>query len=173
MITFETNGHREIDLNYQGISLRAFSFEVDKNMGNDQIVDTFIRTKHFAYESLRNCIKKEPDKIFLRRAFDLDKIKIADFKKFSKEETTKFLCDFLNDSDWGDDRDEFATLIDKYFEIHKQYGDNDFYVISKDWFDKDNEKVFNPESWCYTYYFLIISVDRNSNLLTFTEWKYD
>ncbi len=107
------------------------------------------------------------------RAFNIDRIKISDFKKLNKEETTKFLFDFLNEKDWGDDKNEFATLLNKYFEIHEQFDNNDFYVISKDWFDRDDEKVIEPESWCYIYYFLIISVDRNSNLLTSTEWQYD
>ena len=173
MTTFETKGHREIDVSYQGINLTEFFFVADNQIDNDQIVDTFIRTKHFSYDSLRDCIKKEPNKGYLRQAFNIDKIKINDFRKFSKEETIKFLVDYLNEADWGDDRDEFATLLDNYFEIHNQFGDNDFYVISKDWFYRDDERVIEPESWCYTYYFLIISVDRNLNLLTLTEWKYD
>jgi hypothetical protein len=52
------------------------------------------------------------------------KIKITDFKKYSKDETSKFLYDFINQHDWGNDRNAFATLLDKYFEVHKQFGDN-------------------------------------------------
>ncbi|HRG19369.1 MAG TPA: hypothetical protein PLP39_09785, partial [Flavobacterium lutivivi] len=173
MITFETKRHIEIDESYQGINLTEFAFSIKNPLENDQIVDIFIRSKHFTYESLRDCIKKETDVKFLRRAFNIEKIKISDFKKINKEGTTKFLIDFLNEKDWGDDKNEFATLLNKYFEIHQQLGNNDFYVISKDWFERDDEKVIQPESWCYIYYFFIISVDRNSNLLTFTEWKYD
>ena len=173
MTTFETKRHIEIDESFQGFNLTEFTIEVAEQIDNDQIVDTFLRTKHFSYDSLRDCIKKEPDKGYLRRAFDIDKIKISDFKKTDKKGTTKFLFDFINEPDWGDDRNEFAKLIDKYFEIYNEFTDNEFYILSKDWFDKDDERLIEPESWCYTYYFLIISVDRDSRTLTLTEWTYD
>ena len=173
MTTFETKRHIEIDENYQGVNLTEFGFSADKHLDNDQIVDTFIRTKNFCYNSLRDCIKKEPDKGFLRRAFDIDKIKISDFKKTDKQGISKFLTDFSNEPDWGDDRDDFEKLLDRYFEIDREFANNEFYILSKDWFDKDDERLIEPESWCYTYYFLIISVDRNSKTLTLTEWTYD
>ena len=110
----------------------------------------------------------------MRRAFNFDKAKITDFKKYTKEEARKFLIDFLNESDWGDnDGGEFSDLRERYFEIHKKITSNDFYIISKDWFETNDERLIEPENWCYSYYFLIISVDRNSNLLTLTEWTYD
>lgn len=173
MTTFETKQHIEIDENYQGINLTEFAFVVDEQIDNDLIVDTFIRSNHFSNDSLRDCVKREPEKAYLRRAFNIDRIRITDFRKTDKEGTSKFLVDFLIESDWGDDRNEFAKLLDRYFEIHSELGNSDFYLLSKDWFDKDDEKLIEPESWCYTYYFLIISVDRNLNLLTVTEWTYD
>jgi len=173
MTTFETKRHIEIDESYQGINLTEFTIGVDEQIDNDHIVDTFIRSKQFSFDSLRDCIKAEPDKGYLKRAFDIDKVRIADFRKTDKDGASKFLLDFVNEPDWGDDRNEFTKLLDRYFEIQEQFGHSDFYVISKDWFDKDDEKLIEPESWCYTYYFLIISVDRSSNLLTLTEWTYD
>jgi len=173
MTSFQIKRQIEMDVNYQGITLTEFSISADDNIGNDQIIDTFIRSCSFNYDSLRDCVKKEPDKGYLRQVFNIDKIKIADFKKHSKVGVTNFLCSFINRPEWGDDRNEFAKLLNWYFEIHDQFGDNDFYVISKEWFDKDDERVIEPESWIYSYYFLIISVDRNLNLLTLTEWSYD
>lgn len=173
MTIFETKRHIEINESYQGINLTEFAIGVDDQINNDQIVDTFIRSKQFSFDSLRDCVKAEPDKGYLRRAFDIDKLKITDFRKTDNDGASKFLLDFLNESDWADDRNQFAKLLDRYFEIHRQNGHCDFYVISKDWFDKDDGKVIKPESWCYTYYFLIISIDRSSNLLTLTEWTYD
>ena len=173
MITFDLKRQTEIFENYQGINLTEFSFKADHSVNDDKIADAFIRSSQFSYDSLRDCIKKEPDKGYLRRAFDIDKIKITDFKKYSKEDTAKFLIDYLNEPDWGDDRFDFSNLLDRYFEIHRQLSSSDFYVISKDWFDKDDERLIEPESWCYTHYFLIISVDRVLNLLTLTEWTYD
>ena len=173
MTTFETKRHIEIDENYQAINLTEFAIKVDKQMDNDKTVDTFIQSKQFSFDSLRDCAKAEPGKGYLRQAFNVEKIEISDFKKTDKQGVSKFLSDLINEPDWGDDRNDFAKLLDRYFEIHNTYAESDFYIISKDWFDKGNEKVIEPESWVYTYYFLIISVDRNSNVLTLCEWTYD
>ncbi|WP_215226765.1 hypothetical protein [Echinicola shivajiensis] len=153
--------------------MTEFNIRVTEQIDSDQIVDTFLRTKHFSYDSLRDFIKKEPDKGYLRQAFDIEKIKISDFKKTDLKGTTKFLSDFINESEWGDDRNQFSLLLDRYYEIYKELNDNEFYILSIDWFNKDDERLIEPESWCYTYYFLIISLDRNSNTLTLTEWTYD
>ena len=173
MTTFQTNRHLEIDENHQGINLTEFVFKADEQADNDRIVDNFIRSIQFSHDSLRDCVKAEPDKVYLRKAFNIDRVHITDFKKTDKKGASKFLIDFLNEPDWGDDRQEFAKLLDRYFEIHNKFGEHDFYIISQNWFDKDNEKVVQPERWIYTYYFLIISVDKSSNLLTLSEWTYD
>lgn len=173
MTTFKTKRHIEINEGYQGINLTEFAIGVDELISSDRIIDTFIRSKQFSFDSLRDCVKAEPDMGYLRQAFDVDKIKITDFKKTDKQGISKFLIDFLNEPDWGDDRNEFAKLLDRYFEIHNEFAGNEFYFLSKDWFDKEDERVIEPESWVYTYYFLIISVDRKSNLMTLTEWIYD
>lgn len=174
MTTFELKRHIEIDENYQGINLTEFSIKACKETDNDQIVEIFIRSTNFSVDSLRGVIKNNNEnKPYLRRAFEIDKINVTDFKKKSKEETATFLYDFINQPDWGDDRNEFAKLLDRYFEIHRQFGENDFYIISKDWFYKGDERVIEPDGWAYSYYFLIIMVDRNLNLLTLTEWTYD
>jgi hypothetical protein len=173
MTTFETKKHIEINEGYQGINLTEFLIKADDQTTNDQIVDTFIRSASFAYDSLRDCIKKEPQRGYLRPLFNIDRVKITDFRKVYKEETAKFLLDFIA-SNWGDDKNPFVKLCDRYFETHHELGDNtDFYVLSMDWFDSDDERLIEPEKWAYTYYFLIISLDRNSSLLTLTEWFYD
>ncbi len=173
MKTIDYKRHIEINEGYQGINLTEFAIGVDEPIISDQIVETFIRSKQFLFDSLRNCVKAEPHKGYLRQAFDVNKIKITDFKKTDKQGVSKFLFDFINEPDWGEDRNEFAKLLDRYFEIHNEFGDNEFYILSKDWFEKEDERVIEPENWVYTYYFLIISVDRESNLLTLTEWTYD
>ena len=173
MTTIETKKHIEINEGYQSINLTEFTIVVAEQISNDQIINTLIRSKQFLFDSLRDCVKVEPNKGYLRQAFDIDKIKITDFKKTDKQGVSKFLFDFINEPDWGDDRNEFAKLLDSYFEIYNQFEDNEFYILSKDWFHKEDERVIEPESWVYTYYFFIISVDRKSNLLILTEWTYD
>ncbi len=173
MITFERHKHFEIDENFQGINLTEFSFKFDKDIDNEEIIGIFIRSENFTYDSLRDCIRNEPDKSYLKRAFDFHKIKIEDFRKFDKDELSKFLTDFLNDPDWGADKNDFAKLLDKYIAMHKALDEIDYYIISKSWFNKDDDRLMEPESWVYNYYFLIISLDRISNSLILAEWSYD
>ncbi|RYX81523.1 hypothetical protein EON73_04770 [bacterium] len=174
MTTFEIKQHIEINESYQGINLTEFSILTDNSTSNDQIVETFIHSNLFSIDSLRDVIKyNSENKPYLRRAFNIDRINISDFKKKSKLETSTFLYNFLNEPDWGDDRNDFAKLLDKYLKIHTTLGGNNFYIISKEWFDKGDERVIEPVWLIYSYYFLIISIDRSSNLLTLTEWAYD
>jgi hypothetical protein len=173
MIEFDKINHIEFNENFQGVNLTEFTIRTDNKTTTDEIVDSFIQSKSFTYESLSNCIKEEPEKNFLRRAFDFSIIKFSDFKKTDHVGTTKFLFDFINEPNWGDDRNKFAKLLDKYFEFHSLQENRNFYIISKDWFNKDDERVIEPEHWCYTYYFLIFSIDRKSNILSLSEWKYD
>jgi len=118
------------------------------------------------------CYKKY-DKGYLRQAFDINSIKISDFIKTGKEETAEFLFDFLIESDRDYGRNEYSRLLDRYFGIHNEYRNNDFYILTKDWFDKDEERLIKTESYCYAYYFLIISADRISITLFAKEWIYD
>jgi hypothetical protein len=174
MTTFEIKKHIEVDEGYQGFNLTEFLFTANNNDPTDQIVDTFIRSTHFSFDSLSNIIKNDTEeKGYLRQAFVIDEINIGDFRKLDKAGTKKFLIDFLNEPDWGEDRNEFAKLLDNYLEIHDQLTDADFYVINKDWFDKDSKKVLEPENWVYTFYFLIIYIDKNLQTLILTEWTYD
>ncbi len=174
MTAFEINRHIEINERHQGFNLTEFSFLSDDNVSNDQIIDKFLHSKHFAFDSLRDVVKHNTEyKPYLRRAFDMAQFKIIDFKRLDKSATATFLIDFLNQPDWGDDRNEFAKLLDKYLEIHNQLKDTDFYVIDKDWFSKDDQRVLEPEKWAYSYYFLILYIDSNSKTLILTEWTYD
>ncbi|MBF4487419.1 hypothetical protein [Flavobacterium sp. CSZ] len=173
MTILEIIKHIEINENYQGINLTEFSFDADDFVSNDQIVNTFLKSKSFSYDSLPDCVKREPKKGYLRRAFYMEHIEINDFKKCNNEGLIKFLVDFLNEPNWGDDRINFERLLNKYFEIHNPYEKNDFYIISKDWFEEENKKLTEPENLIYIFYFLIISVDRKSKRLTLTEWTYD
>lgn len=174
MTTFEIKKHIEVDEGYQGFNLTEFIVSSDNNDTSDIIVDKFIRSTHFSFDSLRDVIKNDTEeKGYLRQAFVIHEINISDFRKLDKIGTKRFLLDFLNEPDWGEDRNEFAKLLDKYLEIHEQLPDASFYVINKDWFDKDSKQVLEPENWFYTFYFLIIYLDKNLGTLIVTEWTYD
>jgi hypothetical protein len=173
MTTFKKIQHIEIKEKYQGINLTEFSYKVDKNIDSVEIINKFIQTKSFVYDSLRDCIKNKTDKGYLGCAFNFDKIKIEDFKKFDKAQTSKFLNDYLNEPDWGEDKNDFAKLLEKYLEKQKTLNDIEYFIISKSWFNNDDDRLIEPESWAYIYYFLIISIDKNSNSLILAEWTYD
>lgn len=176
MTTFDIKRHIEINESYQGINLTEFYFESDKDIDNDTLVDIFIRSTHFSVDCLADVVKNNPEnKPYLRQAFDIDKITIADFKIYNKEGVAEYLLDILNDIDyWGDnDREDFKKFLDNYFVIYNKFNDIQFYIISIDWFGEKDQKIVEPESWIYGYYYLIISVDRNTNLFTLSEWAYD
>jgi len=173
MITFEITKHIEMDEENQGINLTEFSVTTDDQSGSDEMVEVFIRSSSFAYDSLRDCIKQEPAKGYLRRAFHFDRVSLADFRKTDKEGAWQFLIDFSNEPDWSIDRPVFIKQLARYRTVHNQMSDGDFYILSKDWFDADDERLAEPERSCYIYYFLIISVDRGSGALILLEWTYD
>lgn len=77
--------------------MTEFAIEVEELSSNDQIVEIFIRSKQFSFDCLRDCVKAEPEKGYLRQAFAIDKIKINDFEKTDKQGVLKFLCDFINE----------------------------------------------------------------------------
>ena len=173
-MTFEVKRHIETNESYQGFNLTEFTFNLSGYLDNDQIAETFIRSSHFSFESLRDVLKNNPDnKEYLRCTFNIDKIKLEDFRKLNKSETIQFLIDFLNGPNWGQDKPDFEKLLDKYSEIHQALSEKDFYLISKDWFDKDDEKVLGREHYLYLFYFLILHIDRETNSLIITEWTYD
>ncbi|WP_247232533.1 hypothetical protein [Telluribacter sp. SYSU D00476] len=163
----------EIQERYQTINLTEFSFTFLSNISDDNIIDLFIHSSHFTNESLLDIVRNNPGGLFLKQAFDMEHTKVADFKKYSKGETTKFLVDFVNEPNWGGDRGDFVKLLDRYFLIHSQLNDAVFYVISKDWFVEGDSRVLHAEYMVYIYYFLIIHIDRSSATLLVTEWTYD
>lgn len=169
MTTFKIQKQSVINENYQGYDLTGFSIHLDNEENCSKIVDTFIHSPFFTED------KKSDDRLnkgYLSQIFAINKIDVSNFKKMTKSETLMFLVDFLNDPSWEDDRKEFATLLDKYFEVHKTLSDKEFYILNKDWFDKDSE-ILNPVHWIFTYYFIIIHIDNELQTLTVTEWTYD
>jgi len=173
LMNFRKKRHIEFDSNFQGLNLTEFSFEIEDDTNNNQIVDSFLRSEYYTYDCLRDCIKKEPNKGYLRSALNINNIEISDFRKYDKEKTIKFLVDYLNEPDWEEDKQDFIKLIDYFIEIINQSGNVDFYIISKDWFEHSDEKLIKFEYSVYIYYFLIILINKNSNSLTLTEWTYD
>ena len=96
-----------------------------------------------------------------------------DFKQVDKNGLIKFLDDYAEEDDWETDRDDFIKIKDRYFEFLENVQSKNFYIISKEWFDQNDKRLRQEESWIYTYYFLIIWIDEIKKILTVSEWTYD
>ncbi len=174
MLTCKVKRHIEVNENFQGFNLTEFQYSDTGDLPSNEIAEQFIRSQYFKFDCLPEVVKNNSEnKNYLRQAFDINEISIDDFKKFDKSGTHKFLNDFLNDPDWADDKKDFASLLDKYLLFLGQLPDADFFIISKEWFEKDDSKVLEPERWVYNYYFLVLYIDKNSRTLSLTEWAYD
>jgi hypothetical protein len=175
MPTFKLNSQKEINEDYQGINISQFTYSNAENVSEEFLIDLFFHSKSFTEESIREIIKNDTEnRPFLRQAFEIDLIKMDDFKQTDKNKIIEFLNDYGNTNDWGDtDGDNFIKLKDKFLEFLTNVKSNNFYLISKEWFDENSEKVREPENWIYSYYFLIIWIDEIDKILTVSEWTYD
>lgn len=173
MIIFNLKEHLEVNADFQGFCLSEFNFESNKAT-NGQILNEFLNSTSFNFDSLPNVVKENPEeKQYLKPLFKSKKISSSDFNRFEKSGITKFLIDFLNQPDWGEDRIGFSNLLDKYFEIHNNYDESDFYLINKEWFNAEDQKIRQPEFEIYSYYFLIVYINKIKGILAITEWTYD
>ncbi len=158
MPVFKLNSQKEIDEDFQGINLSEFTYSNFENLSDENLIDSFIHSSSFTEESRRERIKNHTGDIpFLRQAFEIDFVEINDFKLYSKNEFIQFLNDYAEQDDWGDtDGNDFVKLKDRFLEILKTVQPNNFYLISKEWFDQNDKRLQQEESWIYLYYFLII-----------------
>ena len=58
MTTFHIKKHLEFDEGFQGCNLTEFIVSIEGVLSDDCLVDTFIHSAHFTYESLRDAIKR-------------------------------------------------------------------------------------------------------------------
>ncbi len=142
-IAFELQKHQKIHEGFQQIKLMDFSFSLPSNMSND--ID------------LLDIVKSLTEDLSIKRRLDIELLHADDFKKLTKGEISEFLVGFINEPDWGDDRNDFARLLDSYFPIHSQLHEAPFYVIDQKWFQKVDNRVENAYS-VYIYCFLITMV---------------
>ncbi len=174
MPVFELKSQREINEDYQGVTISEFAFLKSEDFIERELIDYFIHSTSFTEESRSERIKNYTGDIgFLRQAFEIELLKINDFKQTDKDGVSKFLNDYAEE-DWGDtDGNDFVNIKNKFIEFLSDVDSNSFYIISKEWFDENDKLLREPENWCYMYYFLIIWLDEKNKTLTVSEWKYD
>lgn len=171
---FTLNFQKTIDIDYQGVNISEFSYSNTENLSEDNLIDFFIHSKSFTEESRREIIKNDKEnRPFLRQAFEIDFLKLDDFKQTDKKGVIKFLNDYTEEDDWKSDKDDFIKIKDKFIESLKFVESDNFYLISKEWFDEKDQILREPESWIYAYYFLIIWLNTANGKLTVSEWTYD
>jgi hypothetical protein len=101
LIAFKIKRHLEIDEDYQGINLTEFELLDKDNLSKAEILNQFIHSTHFTFDSLRDIIKCKSG--FLGQAFNSNVISANDFKKLTKKQTLEFLDEFENRDSWGRD----------------------------------------------------------------------
>jgi len=173
-ITFKFYGQDKICENgYQTICWYLFLVDgVYKNLNT--LVDDFIHTINFKEDALPFFVKKNlgNTESFLKHAFNEEILSIENFKVFNKHELINFFDKYLADDDWGSDRGEFERILKKFYTSITKENSDTFFLISKEWFDKESN-IFNPFAYIYIYYFLIIWFDSDKKLLNVCEWFYD
>lgn len=165
----------QIAENNQGYYLTEFQLDSELDNSDDKIIDQFIKSERFTYDCLPEMVKRDmnnPD-FYLRQLFDYNKISTIDFQRFDISGLIDFFEKYAKAYDWGDDKEDFLKVFEEFkskLELNKSV---EYFLISKDSFDSDNEKIRNPEGWIYLYYFLIIWIDRQERKLFSCEWNYD
>ena|ERR1700722_10508627 len=166
-------GQYEIRIGYQAIFWYIFLIN-DASDELDLFFNWFLHSDNFRDFCLPFNVKKSAreNNHFLQRAFVQDALSLSDFKVFSKEQLVGFFRDYSTSKSWGDDRNDFVTLMKSYIELVQKEACDHFFIISKEWFAKGN-KVLNADSEIYIYYFLIIWFDREKRVLNVCDWIYD
>ena len=174
MTTFKIKSHLEINEKFQGVNITEFYYSNPYNLSNDEIINNFLHSDHIENDCVRDVVKNSSHKHeYLKGAFVLPEINVNDFKKCSKEEIMKFLSDILAEPDWREDIDDFKRIHDRFVRFLNDLNTNNYYSISKSWFDELNSIKLTPESWVYVYYFLILWIDNKIKILGFSEFDSD
>ncbi len=144
--------------------LKDFAF---KNLFDSDVFDNEIQPDH---------VKDSQDDMngYLKGLFYSNKLSIDDFK-FLNSNSIYFYMEGFSDSEqeWGDDKLLFKKLLEEFKEISKGNLDGS-YLINKEWFSKESDKVRNREFTLYDYYFIIIWMDKNDeSKLYISEWFSD
>ncbi len=180
MPEFKLISQEDVNNHSQGISLSEFRYSDEESISETELVDSFIHSKSFTEDSRRECIKNYTgDGSFLRQLFEIDLVELRDFKTLDKKGIIQFLNNFDELDDLGEkeavdfDKNIFFGLKDKFLELSKAAQFNNFYLISKKWFDRNDVRIRQVEYDNFVYYFLIIWTDETNKTLSVCEWTFD
>jgi hypothetical protein len=148
--------------------------EVDPHLNIEYLIskdffDIDIRPKSI-HESLHTGDKHG----YLRGLFKSNSLIFDDFKYINADGIYYYLEGFSeSEEEWGDDQPLFKNLLRK-FKNRSESNLDGCYLINKEWFKKESDKVRDLEFTLYDYYFIIIWVDKNDKSKLFvSEWFSD
>ncbi|PWU02601.1 MAG: hypothetical protein C5B52_05115 [Bacteroidetes bacterium] len=150
-----------------------FSIVGADDYGNE-LIDTFLNSKYYREDCNISASQanKTNNNLFAGHAFDDKLINLEYFRKIKKVELIDFFNEYQSETNWGKDHADFVKIWNKFkqFIVHETV--SEFYLISKEWFEK-GDPILAEISMVYTYYFLIIWLDETTQKIKLVEWKYD
>ncbi len=173
MNEFTLLSQKDVNTHCQGVNVSEFSFSNKDNLSERKLINNFIHSKYFIEESRREVIKNfTGEGSFLRQLFEIDFVKLSDFKTINKKELIEFLDNF-DELNHPFDKNIFNGLKTSFLESLKNTNSGKFYLISRKWFNRSDKRIRQIEYDCYDYYFLIIWTDETNKILTVSEWTFD
>ena len=157
----------EIDFSF-GFTINQYSivgkFDLNELLKINQVFDHEIRPSH---------INKDKSG-YLKGLFKTEMLSVKDFKFINTNGIYYYLEGFSESvEEWGDQRFFFKNLIDK-FKINCANNMCDCYLINKEWFYDNKEKVNEREFALYDFYFIVLWIDKkDSSKLYISEWFAD
>ena len=154
-----------------GYTLNKFNidepFKIDKVRGvfDIQTRPLFVQK---SYETSPNKSK------YLKGLFFSDNLIVDDFKKIPSDCIYYYLDGFSDsEEEWGEDMPAFKALLASFYK-KTQDSLSSCYLINKEWFSDENNKVRSREFALYDFYFIIIWIDKNDSQSMFiSEWFSD
>jgi hypothetical protein len=163
----------EIRIEYQVVFW--YTFSIERVFGNEaDLLNEFIHSNCFKEYGKPAIVRQShtgSDR-FLQGAFVLDNLDITHFRRFTKEDVMRFFVEYSKSDSWRDDREDFISLVKELNERLSKEPSDHFYLISKDWYKLD-DPIVNVDSQIYTYYFLVMWLDRVKKVINVCEWNSD
>ncbi|MDB5199506.1 MAG: hypothetical protein JWO92_1469 [Chitinophagaceae bacterium] len=172
------------------VSSAEFSFSINEYKfyefdSEPDIIASFFKDEFYKREdfsrSMRAAIQfyKEDINSYLKPAFNLKKIGVDDFHKLSKSEALEFIWN--NISIWQERKIEEETILFEKVKLFLNASEvENYYVISKDFFDQTLDEKHNPisekivfDATIYGYYFIVTWVEIPKNIITVSQFEYD
>jgi hypothetical protein len=166
MINYTVLTRSEISTHYSRISHNEYICE---GQGSDEeLLDAFLNPEHFKHEDFHAAARhsKDAKANFLGHALNLEQIHLSDFKKMDKQQLLQFFNKPITESiNPQTDREE-QRLSEKFISLLKAAETEEFYLISKDFFDLnlDAERYFENykllyDALIYEPYYLLLWFD--------------